>query len=354
MRDVRDYRIHSRAEKAIIAGGSAFNVKARSLRLGDFSRDDVVALLGQHTGETGQAFEPDALETIWTQTRGQPWLVNALADEACFRVEAGRNRSRLIVADDIREAQERIILRRESHLDQLADKLQEDRVRRVVEPLLSGGDERDFSTRDIEYVRDLGLVASESPLRIANPIYAEVVPRELTYAAQEGLVQEMAWYVDADGGLDVVKLLADFQTFFREHSEHWVARFEYQEAGPQLLLQVFLQRVVNGGGRIEREYGLGRGRTDLLIVWPQRPGSSGDGGAASQQTRKFVIECKILHKSLERTIRDGLEQTAAYMDRCAAEVGHLVIFDRGDRAWDDKVFHRRESAGGADVHVWGM
>ena len=329
-------------------------MKALSLRLGDFSRDDVVALLGQHTGETGQAFEPDALETIWTRTRGQPWLVNALADEACFRVAAGRDRSRLIVADDVREAQERIILRRESHRDRLADKLQEDRVRRVVEPLLSGGDERDFSTRDIEYVRDLGLVASESPLRIANPIYAEVVPRELTYAAQEGLVQEMAWYVDADGGLDVVKLLADFQTFFREHSEHWVARFEYQEAGPQLLLQVFLQRVVNGGGRIEREYGLGRGRTDLLIVWPQRPGSSGDGGAASQQTRKFVIECKILHKSLERTIRDGLEQTAAYMDRCAAEVGHLVIFDRGDRAWDDKVFHRRESAGGADVHVWGM
>ena len=229
VRDVRDYRIHSSAEKAIIAGGSAFNVKARSLRLGDFSRNDVVALLAQHTGETGQAFEPDALETIWTQTRGQPWLVNALADEACFRVAADRDHSRPIVADDIREAQERIILRRETHLDQLADKLQEDRVRRVVEPLLSGGDERDFSTRDIEYVRDLGLVASESPLRIANPIYAEVVPRELTYAAQEGLVQEMAWYVDADGGLDVVKLLAAFQTFFREHSEHWVARFDYQE-----------------------------------------------------------------------------------------------------------------------------
>ena len=354
VRDVRDYRIHSSAEKAIIAGGSAFNVKARSLRLGDFSRNDVVALLAQHTGETGQAFEPEALETIWTQTRGQPWLVNALADEACFRVEAGRDRSRPIVADDVREAQERIILRRETHLDQLADKLQEDRVRRVVEPLLSGGDERDFSTRDIEYVRDLGLVASEPPLRIANPIYAEVVPRELTYAAQEGLVQEMAWYVDADRGLDVVKLLAAFQTFFREHSEHWVARFDYQEAGPQLLLQAFLQRVVNGGGRIEREYGLGRGRTDLLIVWPQRPGSSGTGGAQRRQTRKFVIECKILHKSLERTICDGLEQTAAYMDRCAAEAGHLVIFDRGDRAWDDKVFHRCESAGGADVHVWGM
>ena len=344
VRDVRDYRIRSRAEQAVVAGGSAFNVKARSLRLGDFSQDDVTALLAQHTRETAQAFDPDAVEMVWAQTCGQPWLVNALADEACFRDEAGRDRRRPVRADDVRAAQERIILRRETHLDQLADKLQEDRVRRVVEPILSGGDERGFSARDIEYVRDLGLLARDSPLRIANPIYAEVAPRELTLAAQEGLVQETAWYVDADGGLDLTKLLAAFQAFFREHSEHWVARFDYQEAGPQLLLQAFLQRVVNGGGRIEREYGLGRGRTDLLVVWPQRAGATG----------RFVIECKVLRKSRERTIREGLAQTAAYMDRCAAGAGHLVIFDRGDRPWDDKLFHRRESAGGARIDVWGM
>ena len=142
-------------------------------------------------------------------------------------------------------------------------------MRRVVEPLLSGSDEGTFTARDLEYVRDLGLVSPDSPPRIANPIYAEVVPRELTYAAQEGLVQDAAWYVNADGSLDVDKLLAAFQTFFREHSEHWIGRFDYAEAGPQLLLQAFLQRIVNGGGRIEREYGLGRGRTDLLIIWPQ-------------------------------------------------------------------------------------
>ena len=92
-----------------------------------------------------------------------------------------------ITADDIDEAQEQLIVRRETHLDQLADKLQEDRVRRVVGPLLSGGDEREFSARDLEYVRDLGLIARDDPLRIANPVYAEVVPRELTVAAQAGL-----------------------------------------------------------------------------------------------------------------------------------------------------------------------
>ena len=344
VRDVRDYRIHSGSEKAIIAGGSAFNVKARSLRLGDFSEGEVRALLAQHTEETGQAFTPEALDLIWAQTQGQPWLVNALSDEACFGNEAGRDGARAITAEDIFEAREQLISRRETHLDQLADKLQEERVRRVVEPLLSGGGEHESSARDIEYVRDLGLITQHGPLRIANPVYAEVVPRELTYAVQETLPQETAWYVDAGGGLDVVKLLGAFQEFFREHSEHWVARFDYQEAGPQLLLQAFLQRVANGGGRIEREYGLGRGRTDLLIVWPQ-----------ADRNHKFVVECKVVHKGLEPTIREGLRQTLGYMDRCAAESGHLVVFDRREgRRWEEKIFRRDETVDGAAITVWGM
>ncbi len=339
VRDVRDYRIHSRSQNEIIAGGSAFNIKAASLRLGDFSRDEVTSLLAQYTSETGHAFRPEALHRVWTQSQGQPWLVNALCAEVC----SGNKRDQPILEDDIIEAQEQLILRRETHLDQLADKLQEDRVRRIVEPLLSGSEERHFTDRDLEYVRDLGLVAQDLPYRIANPIYAEVVPRELTWVVQGEFEQDTAWYVKADGSLDLVKLLAAFQTFFREHSEHWVERFEYKEAGPQLLLQAFLQRVVNSGGRIEREYGLGRGRTDLLIVWPQ-----GD------QTRRFVVECKILHKSLEQTIAEGIEQTADYMDRCAAEAGHLVIFDRSDSPWADKIFHRRVSAGDNCIDVWGM
>ena len=370
VRDVRDYRIRSASANAVVAGGSAFNVKAKSLRLGDFSRDEALALLGQHTAETGQAFTAGALETVWTQTRGQPWLVNALAAEACFEDKAGRDRSRPIGEDAIRAAQERLIRRRETHLDQLADTLREERVRRVVEPLLSGAEGRTFSGRDLEYVRDLGLAARGQPVRVANPIYAEVVPRELTWVAQEELEEETAWYVDADGALNVEKLLGAFQAFFREHSEHWRQRFLYQEAWPQLLLQAYLQRVVNSGGRIEREYGLGRGRTDLLIVWPRGGGTAGAGGADAGEPRagggaasgeaarvdRIVIECKVLRGGAERTIAEGVEQTAAYMDRCAAAEGHLVVIDRAEgKRWDEKVFHRRmTSRDGAAVGVWGM
>ena len=347
VRDVRDYRIHSAAEDRLVLGGSAFNVKSESLRLGDFSAQEIRALLAQHTAATGQAFTAQAQALIGARTAGQPWLVNALCYDACFRHPPGRDRSRPITADAILEAQERLILRRDTHIDDLAHKLREERVRRVVEPILTGADTQAWSAEDVAYVRDLGLVAQDAAgtPRIANPIYAEVVPRHLNYAVQTGLPQQVAWYVGADGGLDVAGLLAAFQQFFREHSEHWIQRFEqYHEAGPQLLLQAFLQRIVNGGGRIEREYALGSGRTDLLIVWPQ-------GG----RERRFVVECKVLRKDLERTIAAGLEQTRGYLDRCGAEAGHLIVFDRApDRTWEQKIFHREPAGDGAPVTVWGM
>ena len=348
VRDVRDYRIHSTAENRLVLGGSAFNIKSESLRLGDFSDQEIRALLAQHTAETGQAFTVAAQEMIGSRTAGQPWLVNALCYDACFRHKPGRDRSRPITADAIREAQERLILRRDTHIDDLANKLREERVRRVVEPILTGADEQEWSTEDVAYVCDLGLVAQEpdGTPHIANPIYAEVVPRHLNYAVQTGLPQRMAWYVDAEGTLDVDGLIAAFQAFFRENSEHWVQRFEqYHEAGPQLLLQAHLQRIVNGGGRIEREYALGRGRTDLLIVWPQ-------GG----RERRYVVECKVLRGELERTITVGLAQTRRYLDRCGAESGHLIVFDRApQRSWNEKIF-RREPPPGTEppVTVWGM
>ena len=172
VRDVRDYQIHADSGKEVIAGGSVFNIKSRSLRLGDFTRAEVENLLGQHTAESGQAFTREALDAVWDQTRGQPWLVNALAREMCFPAGALRPPNGLISEQDVFEAGEALILSREAHLDQLAGKLREPRVRRVIEPLLSG-DDAEYSHRDFEYVRDLGLVAPDPPLRFANPIYGE-------------------------------------------------------------------------------------------------------------------------------------------------------------------------------------
>lgn len=349
VRDVRDYRIHSDRDKTIITGGSAFNIKAKSLSLGNFSHVEIKQLYAQHTSETGQAFEPATLEMTWELTRGQPWLVNALGYEVCFEMEAGRNRSQPIAPAMLIEAKERLIMRRETHLDQLVDKLKEPRVQRVISPMLQGQKlTQVVSQDDIQYVIDLGLV-SRTPegLQITNPIYREIIPRELNFITQlnfESTVQP-SWYIGSDGRLEMNKLLAGFQQFFREHSESWGQRFDYAEAGPQLLMQAFLQRIINGGGRVEREYGLGRGRTDLLIIWPY-PG----GGQ-----QRVVIELKIRRDSLEQTIVQGVEQTWTYLDRVGAEAGHLVIFDRDKkRSWEQKIFSREETYQGTTIKVWGM
>jgi hypothetical protein len=170
-----------------------------------------------------------------------------------------------------------------------------------------------------------------------------VIPRELAWTIQSGMSAQTQWYLQADGRLDMSRLLRAFQDFFREHSQHWLERYQYKEAGPQLLLQAFLQRIVNGGGQIEREYGLGRLRTDLLVIWPY-PGN----------IQKVVIELKVLHKSLNKTIEQGLEQTWAYLDRSAAGEAHLVIFDRSSKSWEEKLFYREAIIKGRTVFIWGM
>ncbi len=345
VRDVRDCRLRTDQGKAVIAGGSAFNIKAESLRLGNFVREEIAALYEEHTLETGQVFEPGAVENAWGLTRGQPWLVNAVAYEACFRMKMGRDRSRPITGAMIDQAKENLILRRVTHLDQLGDKLKEERVRRVLLPILQGEMiSAEIPDDDIQYVIDLGLVVREGQLRIANPIYQEVIPRQLTSSTQDMLSQESAWYVREDGRLDMTKLLAAFQEFFRENSEMWLERFHYREAGPQLLMQAFLQRIVNGGGSVAREYGLGTRRTDLLVTWTY-PGG----------TQKAVIELKVRWKSLERTLGDGLRQTSEYMDRTMTAEGHLVIFERTPgKPWEEKIYVREEPFEGKMITVWGM
>ena len=69
---------------------SPFNIKVSSPRLPDFSEPEVRALYAQHTAETGQRFAPEAVDLAWQLTRGQPWLVNALAAEAVDRLVRDR------------------------------------------------------------------------------------------------------------------------------------------------------------------------------------------------------------------------------------------------------------------------
>jgi hypothetical protein len=111
-----------------------------------------------------------------------------------------------------------------------------------------------------------------------------------------------------------------------------------------------LQRIVNGGGRITREYGLGRKRTDLLIEWPldEQIGLFGE-------VQRIVLELKIRYQSLEATEQKGLVQTADYAARCGADEAHLLIFDRRpDITWNEKIWHKPAHPDTGEITVWGL
>ena len=180
VRDVRDYRIHQ-GDGEIITGGSAFNIKTESLRMGNFSQEETKALWLQHTEETGQVFDDSIFPELWEDTYGQPWLVNALGYEITWKLRANRDRSRRITLADYKEAREELIQSRATHLDQLTYKLQEPRVFSVISEILSSQEETIHAPpADIEYLADLGLIQTRPSIRISNRIYQEVIPRELT------------------------------------------------------------------------------------------------------------------------------------------------------------------------------
>ena len=184
VRDVRDYRIVL-SNQDIVTGGSAFNIKAESLRLGNFTQAEIRELYMQHTRETGQQWDDGCFPMVWEATEGQPWLVNAIGREVTYKMKENRDRSVVIIPEMIDKAIENIIYRRDTHIDILIDKLLEPRVRRVIEPMLANEDEVDeaqIPTDDIQYVEDMGLIKRErgKPRRIANAIYREIIPRELT------------------------------------------------------------------------------------------------------------------------------------------------------------------------------
>ncbi len=356
VRDVRDYRMRQPGGE-VITGGSAFNIKAKSLRMGNFTQTETRELLLQHTHQTGQKFSDTIFPELWEDTNGQPWLVNALAHEMVWEDKTARNRTVTIDLERYFAAREVLIQSRTTHLDQLADKLKEKRVQHVISAVLSGEDP-EVGTEDLirpddqQYVEDLGLIVTHPWVRISNRIYMEIIPRELTWVVQTRILagSKSSWYIDSDHRLNMLKLLRAFQQFFRENSQSWIQRFDYKEAGPQLLLQAFLQRIINGGGRLSREYGLGRKRTDLLIKWPVDPDQGMYGPVQS-----VVLELKIQRGLLESMLPNALAQTSEYADMVGADESHLIFFNRdADMEWDKKIWHRQHKCKDRRIiEVWG-
>jgi len=312
VRDVRDYKVASGGSDRLNTS-SPFNIKVASLTMRNFSREEVSQLYAQHTEATDQHFDEAAVDRVFELTQGQPWLVNALAKEAVEKLVP--DRAHPVTPKHIEIAKESLIKRQDTHLDSLVSLLQEDRVRRVIEPILAGQELDNTVSDDIQFLIDLGLCrnSEEGGVVIANPVYREVIPRVLSQVPQASLPQISPTWLTADSKLDTQQLLQAFLSFWRQHGEPLLKSAPYHEIAPHLVMMAFLHRVVNGGGTIEREYAIGSGRMDLCLRYGEVV---------------LGMELKVWREGKADPVEAGLAQLDRYLSGLGLDSGWLVIFDR--------------------------
>lgn len=339
MRNIRDCKSKIREEKTTLGSTGSFNIITETLTISNLTKEQIKELYNQHTELTGQKFSDEVVDIVYDKTDGQPWLVNAIARKVIIEI-LEMDFSKPINTDMAEEAIQNIIMRRDTHIDSLLDKLKEPRVKKVIEPIILGKTvELNITDDDTQFCLDLGLIKEENKrLLPANKIYNEVIIRALSYDTQFNLHAkvENIW-IDEAGIIDMDGLLKGFQQFWRENSKIWSERYQYKEAAPHLILQAFLQRITNGGGHILREYASGRERLDLCVVF---------------ENKKYPIELKL--KYSEKTKEQGIKQLSSYIDTLGEQKGWLIIFDRDEeKSWDEKVFWETEIVDNKTIHIVG-
>jgi type II secretory pathway predicted ATPase ExeA len=347
MRNIRDYKAHIRPDSETLGSASPFNIMTKSINLRNFTQAEVAELYAQHTNETGQTFDPKAVDYVFEQTQGQPWLVNAIACE-CVEKITKKDYSISITQDLTKQAIQNLILQWGTHFDSLLERLKEPRVRNIITPLITGDDiPNKRMNSDYQFVKDLGLIRDDcGKTEPANPIYAELIIRTLNWDVQDAIKDMHKDYTlpryIKDGKVDMDYLIKEFQAHWRENSEIWKDRYRvdfynYDEAAPQLVMQAFLQRVVNGGGQVLREMAVGTRQADLCVVYEEQ---------------KYPIELKILQN--EKSRADSKAQILAYMDKVGSNRGWLVLFDRNaKKSWGKKIYMKKETVNGKEITIAG-
>ena len=325
LRDIREYKNKVKALDGEMGSGSPFNVKAESFFLKNFTKEQLSQLFQQYTVDTGQHFSEPVVCLIHSLSGGQPWLVNALANEITVKI-LQHDYQKEITLEIVNTAKENLIVRRDTHLDSLMDKLNDPRVKNIVQNIISGEPfANDSYNDDLLYTIDLGIVSNtEKGIAVSNAIYNEIIPRVLNSGAQDSMkpIIDPLWFIQ-NGKLKMDELLKEFQQFYRENAESWINRFSYKECGQQLLLMAFLQRIINGDGKIHREMALGRGRTDLTIEFADDT---------------FVLELKIKNKNYNKD--KALIQLSRYLDTIGQKSGYLILFEQkssDEIAWEQRI-----------------
>ena len=229
--------------------------------------------------------------------------------------------SRVIEASHIEEAVRLFEASNPMHLASLVKRLGEERVMRVVAPAIRGSDLQGVPTDDIRYVRELGILAErrEGELAMANPIYARSLMRALAEPLRANIAAVEPTWRRPDGSIDLVRLREAFLDFWAQHGRVLDPLVTKYEIVPHIVLTAWLDRVVNGGGRIDREVAVASGRLDVLV---------------RHRELRLPIEVKVQVDGRPDPVPKGLEQLDRYCESLRVDTGWLVVFDQRTGAPD--------------------
>ncbi|MDR1080743.1 MAG: AAA-like domain-containing protein [Deltaproteobacteria bacterium] len=382
-KDIREALDKIIPENELTGRPSPFNISPFSLTLPNFNIDEVEKLYAQHTQACDQIFERNAIERAWHWSEGQPWLVNALANEVIAN-QLNNDFSQNITGENIDKAAYTLISSKLSHIQSLKNRFAEKRISKVLFALFGGT--KDLSeavtSDDIQIVVDLGLVkmvqdniSGESAFHVSNPIYQSVIVKALTSPLQNAIPDEIVKPYINSTSIDMKGLIASFQTYWQQNSgmftssdfinktinlsvrnawkslgiirdnimsKEFIKAFKKNfinatnESLAHLVFFSFIQKLVNGGvDSVTREYALGNSRADICIIYNKRI---------------YPIELKIKGVS---TYKHSIEQLHGYMDKCGADEGWLLIIDKDlDKPWTDKIRNAVEPYKGKTIHVF--
>lgn len=298
--------------KLVVGGVSPFNI-ADQVDLPAFSLKNVHHLYSQYTEETNQSFTEKAVEKVYEETEGQPWLVNRLG--TILTIDIKPETVDPINDRDVEKAIQTLLKERNDHFDNLYEKAKlykETFVEIVFDNVEYNPDDEDHT-----WLEQYGLIKNNGGHAVvANNVYKARYIK--TFFKEVKAYEDLSLqpYVLPGNRLDMKRILLNFERYI---SQIGVRAF-YSEEKPyektgQFLLTAWLYQFARGEeGEVRYEVLSGLGRMDILLTY---------------KGRKYIIETKVnRHDDPAGIINEGILQLSEkYLASENTAEGYLVIFD---------------------------
>lgn len=305
---------------ALLAGTqSPFNV-ADHFTVPYFSQAEINDLFQQYTAETGQPFASEAIDMIYRETEGQPFLVNRLGQ--LLTRELALERQQTISATDVESALVKLINENNTHFYSIRSKAALHRAE-LIPALFNPTRYYDFQdevTQELLMYGVLRVVTDENGLdyaRIANPIYRKMLVKAfapshtLIRQALNGSVQNR--FV-VDGVLHFDALLDAFKAFMEEQGvrllKSEISQRPLEISGQYLLLSYLTAALQSIGGYVTIESLASAGEMDILAFY---------------RNQRFLVETKVWYGQAK--FDQGKTQLVDYLQATGLPKGWLVVFD---------------------------